>query len=653
MARIRIKSFMAVAVATCALAAAPPPVESAAAQDSDLRIVVLEGEDSVNIIEQGTAVPTLVEVRDRNDLPVAGASVLFLVGEGGTATLNAGLQQVSLTTNALGQAAVSVNPLASGAVELTVNATFQGQTATAAIAQTNFATAAEAAAAGAGATGGAGGGAAGGAAGGGTGGGLGTGAVVGIVGAAGAAAGVGVAVSGGDPPPPPPPPPSPEPPAASAPSAPAPPTLTAGDGELAASWTAPADNGAQIDDYDVRYRAIGGSWTELPDAVNSTSTRATITGLANGTTYEVQIRAGNSVGDGAWSATASATPLAAAAVPAAPAAPTLTAGDSLLAASWAAPADNGAAIEDYDVRYRPVGESWTELPDTMNSTTTMATIAGLRNGTTYEVQVRAGNSVGDGPWSASTTGTPVAAASGDRAVLIELYNATNGPNWTYNTNWNSSAPLDQWARVRTDANGRVEELHLGGNRLTGSIPSSLGDLANLKRLYLHGNQLTGSIPSSLGNLANLEYLYLIHNQLTGSIPSSLGDLANLEHLYLGNNQLTGSIPSSLGNLTNLLWFQLQNNQLTGPIPASLGNLTSVVWLFLEDNQLTGPIPASLGSLPNLGSLLLSGNQLTGPIPRSLGNLTDLLYLVSIRKSVDRFDSGCAMRVRAHHQPAAR
>ena len=79
------------------------PVASAA-QDAGLRIVVLGGEGSVNIIEQGTAVPTLVEVRDRNDLPVSGASVLFLLGEGGTATLNAGLQQVALTTNALGRA---------------------------------------------------------------------------------------------------------------------------------------------------------------------------------------------------------------------------------------------------------------------------------------------------------------------------------------------------------------------------------------------------------------------------------------------------------------------------------------------------------------------------------------------------------------------
>ena len=80
-----------------------------------LRIVVLEGEDSVNIIAQGTAVPTLVEVRDRNDVPVAGASVVFLLQGGGTtATLNAGLSQLALTTNALGQ-----NPMTAALRHLT------------------------------------------------------------------------------------------------------------------------------------------------------------------------------------------------------------------------------------------------------------------------------------------------------------------------------------------------------------------------------------------------------------------------------------------------------------------------------------------------------------------------------------------------------
>ena len=128
-----------------------------AVQPEGLRIVVIEGEDSVNIIGQGTAVATVVEVRDRNDLPVSGASVVFLLGEGGTATLNAGLSQVTLTTNALGQAAVTVNPVASGAVQLSVNATFQGQAAATTIVQTNAASAAAAAGAGGGAAGGTGG----------------------------------------------------------------------------------------------------------------------------------------------------------------------------------------------------------------------------------------------------------------------------------------------------------------------------------------------------------------------------------------------------------------------------------------------------------------------------------------------------------------
>jgi hypothetical protein len=44
-----------------------------AAQAAALKIVVLEGEGAVNIIQQKTAVAPVIEVRDRNDQPVAGA----------------------------------------------------------------------------------------------------------------------------------------------------------------------------------------------------------------------------------------------------------------------------------------------------------------------------------------------------------------------------------------------------------------------------------------------------------------------------------------------------------------------------------------------------------------------------------------------------
>ena len=58
-----------------------------------LKIVVLEGEAGVNIIDQKTAVAPVVEVRDRNDAPVVGAQVTFLILSGaGRATLNNGLR---------------------------------------------------------------------------------------------------------------------------------------------------------------------------------------------------------------------------------------------------------------------------------------------------------------------------------------------------------------------------------------------------------------------------------------------------------------------------------------------------------------------------------------------------------------------------------
>jgi hypothetical protein len=155
-----------------------------AQQSAALKIVVLEGEGGVNIIQQKTAVRPLIEVRDRNNLPVAGASVTFSIGGGGQgAAFAGGAQTLTVTTNAAGQAAASgLNAVSSGAFQIQVQAAYQGQVATAAISQTNFATAAAASQAGAGAGGGTGaGGATGGAAGGG--GGV-SATTVGIVGAA-------------------------------------------------------------------------------------------------------------------------------------------------------------------------------------------------------------------------------------------------------------------------------------------------------------------------------------------------------------------------------------------------------------------------------------------------------------------------------------
>ena len=71
---------------------------------------------------------------------------------------------------------------------------------------------------------------------------------------------------------------------------------------VTATWTAPTNAGPAIGDYDYRYRAGSpqGSWTEVT-TTTSTALGATITGLAEDTGYDVQVRATNGEGTSGWS----------------------------------------------------------------------------------------------------------------------------------------------------------------------------------------------------------------------------------------------------------------------------------------------------------------------------------------------------------------
>ena len=323
--------------------------------------------------------------------------------------------------------------------------------------------------------------------------------------------------------------------------------------------------------------------------------------------------------------------------PGAPAIGTVTPGTGSLDISWTAPSsDGGSAITAYDLRHietsadETVDSNWTVVDDvwTTGGGTLQHTLTGLTGGTQYDLQVRAANSAGDGPWSATATGTPQA---GTCATGTAVPNAANNPGLvsdcetllaardtlagTATLNWAASTPMSQWTGVTVAGTPqRVTRLSLLEGGLAGTIPSRLGDLANLVRLDLEANQLTGEIPAELSDLANLESMDLGGNQLSGEIPAELGDLSNLERLYLGGNQLTGEIPTELGDLSNLESLYLGHNQLTGEIPAELGSLPNLELLHLANNQLTGDIPDVLKSLTGLSSLYLANNQLTGCIP---------------------------------------
>src|SRR5687768_13269672 len=99
------------------------------------------------------------------------------------------------------------------------------------------------------------------------------------------------------------------------------------------------------------------------------------------------------------------------------------------------------------------------------------------------------------------------------AALIELYNSTNGPNWTNNTGWSTANPnvvqsVNGWYGIEVDQQGHVIELDLVGNNLVGSIPPTIGSLLHLWALQLGNNNLSGPIPSSVGGLINITRIQL-------------------------------------------------------------------------------------------------------------------------------------------------
>ncbi|KAJ7950811.1 Receptor protein kinase-like protein [Quillaja saponaria] len=171
------------------------------------------------------------------------------------------------------------------------------------------------------------------------------------------------------------------------------------------------------------------------------------------------------------------------------------------------------------------------------------------------------------------------------------------------------------------------------NNLSGSIPSSIGNLTMLTQLYLHTNNLSGSIPSSIGTLTMLSQLDLAMKNLSGSIPSSIGTLTMLTDLGLLGNRIGGTVPPEINNLTNL-WAQcknltslkISNNNLSGSIPPEIGEATQLGVLHLSSNHLTGEIPKELGRLASLIELQISGNHLSGKVPSEFGLLKDLALL---------------------------
>ena len=401
------------------------------------------------------------------------------------------------------------------------------------------------------------------------------------------------------------------------------------------------------------------TWTSGNTEVASVSHEGLVTARKNGSAVVTAV-------SGRFHANAAVTvSQAVARVDVAPARVTLTKTDSSLRVDAAAKDRNGHPVPNAQL-------VWSSNDPFVVTVNELGDLEARSNG-----NARVTVSSGDVSASVEVTVSGFGPDALDRATLVALFNGTGGTGWTLATNWTSEAPLADWHGVTTNAEGRVIELSLDRNGLTGAIPAELGRLESLRSLSLASNRLTGGIPPGIGRLTSLEVLEISNNRLTGSIPPEIGRLARLRELRArGNSFSQGPLPRTMIHLVNLESLRLDRTWLCAPLDAVfqawLGTIDDVdvdncedmersalialynaadggnwaerdnwltgaplsAWhgvatnnqgqvtdLNLEDNRLKGTLPSRLSDLRSLGVLDLSNNAgLAGPLPASLTGL---------------------------------
>ena len=236
---------------------------------------------------------------------------------------------------------------------------------------------------------------------------------------------------------------------ASAPGTPTNVNLTGGDGQITATWTAAPDNGARITSYTVQRcnAARGACASTWINAGTVTTTRHTISGLSDGASYGIRIRATNANGPGGWSATAYES--TGAYPPDTPSEVTATIGNRYITLEWDAPDPNGSPITGYTVECR-LSTSATTIGNCNSSSwityrttsSTSITISSLANGTSYDLRVKANNREGSSDWSEVITATPAATPGTPTNVQADVSGRNIRVTWSAPTS--GGAPITRY-----------------------------------------------------------------------------------------------------------------------------------------------------------------------------------------------------------------
>ena len=231
-------------------------------------------------------------------------------------------------------------------------------------------------------------------------------------------------------------------------------------------------------------------------------------------------------------------------------------------------------------------------------------------------------------WGRTTCASSTSANTTDTQVLTTLYNVMGGRSWKNDANWLSpGTSVCTWYGV-TCTNGLVSAINLRNNGLSGTLPSELFSLPEIRSLDFELNMISLDF-QGISSASNLEVLNLAGANLPASALANLQEMTSLKKLSvfsIDSNDLGGTIPSAVFSLTSLQELGLGQNGFTGKLDTSIGKLSLLQLLSIDGNDLTGQFPTEIGNLVNLQDLSAGENRFGGSLPTELQTLTKLQSL---------------------------
>ena len=194
-----------------------------------------------------------------------------------------------------------------------------------------------------------------------------------------------------------------------------------------------------------------------------------------------------------------------------------------------------------------------------------------------------------------------------RYLLSLFFYSTGGDSWYENNFWLTENSVCTWYGIScyntSNNKGIINGIRLANNKLSGVLPTEIGELLGLEYLIINANNdLSGLLPKEIKYLKMLRELKCADTLLSHTIPTEIGILENLLVLDLSNCRFIGSIPSELAHVTKLNIFRASSNSFFGTLP-DISSLMELKVIELGENFIEGAC-SSISKLKNLGKLAL-------------------------------------------------